>query len=174
MARGYIYHIVSDPDDLGSMAASDFYDDLDALCVEYTEDSAPETAQHNTNCLARALEQDGFVIRPDTEAADEGREAAAFVLETGDQASLDACRRKYFGPLLAELKKEVAALDLDTFSSDRCNTYSLTSKINDDYGDAVYLNVSEYGSMIYTMHGFIRRLDPNTTYYVAQNTVLMH
>lgn len=174
MARGYIYHVVSDPDNLGNMTASNFYNDLDALCVDFTEDSVPETALHNTNCLAKTLEHDGFVIRPDTEAADEGREAAAFVLETKDQADLDACRRRYFKPMLEELKKEVAAMDLDTFSSERCNTYSMTSKINDSYGDAIYLDISECGGTVYTMHEFIRGLNPDTTYYVAQNTVLMH
>lgn len=174
MARGYIYHIVTDPDNLGNMSASNFYEDIDALCVEFVEDSDPAIAAQNTNSFASMLANSGFLIRPDTDSESQDREVAAFILETGGQHHLDECRKRYFKPLLDALKQEVASMDLDTFVSERCNTYSLKSKINDDYGDAVYLDTTDYGGVLYTMHEFIRGLEPNMVYYVAQNTVLMH
>lgn len=34
--RGYIYHITTDPDNLGLISADDFFEDLDALSIRKT------------------------------------------------------------------------------------------------------------------------------------------
>ena len=173
MARGYIFHITTDPDNLGCINASDFFEYLDALSAQYVDDVSPENALVCTNALCKVLENNGFPVVPDTEADEDGRDAAAFIIKTGDPESLAACKMRYFNPLLEALKEEVAALELATFASSECNTYSLTSKINDGYSDMVYLEVGNYGGSTYTMHEFIRQMNPDTTYYVAANVVLM-
>lgn len=173
MARGYIYHITIDPDSLGCIDSGDFFEDLDALSAQYVEDVSPENALVCTSSFDKVLTDKGFRTAPDTEASEDGRETAAFIIETGDLESLTACKMRYFEPLLEALKKEVATLDLATFATYECNSYSLISKINDDYEDVVYLDVGEYGGSTYTMHEFIRQMEPNTTYYVASNVILM-
>lgn len=126
-----------------------------------------------TNSLAKTLAENAFPIVPDTGADEEGREAAAFVIKTGDLENLAACKMRYFEPLLEALKKEVAAIALAKFASYECDTYSLTFKIDDRYDDVVYLDEKSYGGSIYTMHTFIRQMNPNATYYVATNVVRM-
>lgn len=173
MARGYIYHITTTPDNLGCIDASDFFENLDALSAQYVEDVSPDNALVCTSALRKELESDGFPIVPDTEADEDGRDTAAFIIKTGNLESLSVCKMRYFEPLLEALKKEVAALELATFASYECGAHSLTSKINDDYGDVVYLEAGNYGGSTYTMHEFIRQMNPDTTYYVAANVVLM-
>lgn len=173
MARGTMFHITNDPDNLGTMCASEFYEDVGSLHVEFVDDDQKEIADQNTECLAKMLEACGFPIFPDDEPANEDYKPAAFIIRTGGDDSLTAAKMRFFQPLLESLKKEVSELDLKTFATAGCNTYSLIYKINDDYSDAVYLETGEYGGSVYTMHEFIRNMDPDATYYVAANTVRM-
>lgn len=173
MARGHIFHVTTDPYNLGNMNEWDFCENLEALKADYVRNCSEAVSRDNTDWLAQALSDNGFDVLPDAEAEEDEREAAAFIIKTGDTESLTACKMRYFRPLLDALKKEVAALDLKEFATDKCNTYGLTSKINDDFSDAVYLDISGY-CCTYTMHAFIRDMKPDMTYYVAANTVLMH
>lgn len=168
MSRGIVYHIVTDLDGYTAMDESDFYDSLGALGVDRVANQHAEDAKNSVERLVERLQKAGFAVAP-INFEDED----FFSFTTGDEEETLARKSQYFAPAFAAFQKLASSTSLETFASDRNEEYELRRLIDNRMGDGVY-----YGNGLYeefhSMDSFIRKLTPNTTYYIAPETVYMH
>lgn len=168
MSRGIIYHAVLDENNCGMMSASDFEDCLDVMHIDSVLDQAPEDAADSIANLLSWIKTGKFeIIEKDLP------EDCAFIIKTGDAEQLAYCKRQLFARGFEELKKKLDFLSLDTFASDFIEIASIRDILENTYADAVYFDAGT-GPGTYTLDGFMRRLEPNKTYFVSANTVWMH
>lgn len=166
MSRGYIYHMTPDPADVGSMTASTFDDMLDSMPADYASDcSDPEVI----GSFMKRLKSAGFAVEPlDGDGPGQG-----YVLKAMPEDALLKAKASFFAPRLKELKSVVAGLSEDAFATDGDELLAIQRAVNDQYGDAVYLGCS-FGASFKTLDTAVRQLMPDTDYFVAPGTVLMH
>lgn len=172
MARGILYNITTEPDDLGLMNAVLFYERLDELGADYVEDLRGERAKEGLETLKQALKDAGFPIREIT-AEEKYDIYAAFTLLPMDEETLLENRKNYFRSRFTAAKKAMEELDETQFATDSAELYNIQMLLDDEYNDAVWLG-DENGERVLTMCSCIRELQPNTTYYVAESTIFMH
>lgn len=172
MARGIMYHITTDPAAVGSMDKYDFTDSLEVLGVDYVENRDGCDAEPDIENLRDILHDDLGISdikeKPNTEF-----DIPAFAFQTPGESELTGCKVQFFQKLFQALKKDIERMSLTDFATKTEISYQLMSNIDDRYADAVYLDMGT-GPATYTMHQFLRRLIPDTTYYVSANTVLLH
>lgn len=173
MGRGIMYHITLDSENVNTMCEEDFYEELRSLCIDSVKDRPQEDAQNDVRGLAERFKSAGFSIEEYT-PLDENESPmwSCPVIKTGDEATLETCKMKYFASAFGKLQKRVQEMSLQTFVSDTSTASSLRTLIANTYADAVYYGEPYEG--IYSLDGFVRRMKPNTTYYIAPETVLMH
>lgn len=170
MSRGIMYHIGTENeiDNYTKMDESDFYGSTSSLCVDYVKNQAPEEAKNSVEALVSRFQAAGFKVEQSTDPALEG----FYFFKTGDEAELTACKSGYFAAAFASVQKMVNNMSLETFASDGPEEFMLRSLINNNSGDAVYFG--EYLEAVYSLDSFVRKLSPNTGYYIAPETVYMH
>ena len=66
MARGTVYHLSTDPESMGSMDESNFYDSLDRLNVDFVQNENPENSESSITWLRDKLASSGFEIISET------------------------------------------------------------------------------------------------------------
>ena len=164
MARGTLYLITVDPNDMNAVNAECFYGDEAAMQVEYFADRGPEEAERDLEILCDKLRAAKLDVIP----IDDG-----YKLTTYDKANVETCQMAYFEKSLETLKEIVSRLSLKTFATDVTCPYDITQHIQDDYSDALHLDMGT-GAATDTLDGFVRRLQPNTAYYISRNAILMH
>ena len=167
MSRGIMYHIALDENCCGSMSADDFFDSLDLLHVDSVADQAPEDCAKSLKSLLDWLEKAGFCIIQTGLP-----ENCAAILKTGSARELENCKRKRFVKAFKTLKDKVTALSLDTFAADFVEVSSIRDILEDTHADAVYYDAG-LGPGTYTLDGFMRRLEPDRSYFISANTVWM-
>ena len=159
MSRGTIFHIVTNPDDIGYMSAEDFYEYTDSLGVDYVEDQDQGQSAVITGRLRQMIADAGFEL---AEIEEEYKADAAFAFRTGTQEEMDAAKQNWFRDDLDALWRKVAELDLKSFACDTGAAYDIKELADDDYGDAVYLDTGT-GPATYTIAAFIRNLECGRT-----------
>lgn len=167
--RGVIFHIISERgiDNYTAMDASDFEEHIEGLCVESVQNQHPKDAKASVERLVSRLQSAGFAIETTTGPEDE----KFYVFHTGIEEETLARKCQYFATAFAKLQEMVRQMSLETFASDGTEEYELRMLIKNTYGDMVY-----YGDWMedsYSLDGFIRQLTPNSTYYIAPETVYM-
>lgn len=121
MARGVIYEIDKDPNQLFSMTEDCFYDFVDDYVSEI-EDPSYSVTYLLEKCRAAGM-QVGFEKFEDLEIP-------FFVI---DRSS----REKFFEAKWEKLKEEVSMLSLSDFATGRYDYWTVRYLLEDDYGDAV-------------------------------------
>ncbi len=176
MARGTIFKAAINPTDV-EVFADDFYDYEDELGVDYVADRSPEDSQIALGGLIDSLSKAGFKVMPNPVPEDERDEddenCFAFTLETGDAADLTKAKENYFSAMFAKLKEQVAKMALTEFATEVYIATDILNNVENRCGDLVYYDAGT-GPASYTLHGFIRRLEPNKTLYFGPHTVYMH
>ncbi len=170
MSRGTMFHVVTDPDCLGAMSESDFYEDLGSLGVDYVQDQDPDRSATATGKLRDLIAGAGFRLAA---AGEEYEDGAAFAFRADTPDELDAAKQNWFRDGLEALKRKTAAIDLKTYAADTGAVYDLKQLLDDTDGDAVYLDMGT-GPAVYTLDYFVRNLEHGRTYYVDRVTVYMH
>lgn len=182
MGRGIMYMATTCPDALETFDANSFNsEDFASLASNFFENETDESANtQRIDSLISTLSEHGFhIVATDAFTAmmsswphftpGEISEFCSCILFTGTE---DECRRhkqSFFRAYLNDLKKAVEDISLDKFC-EQSSVYDLTHLIDDDYSDVVY--DEDMGFM--TFMSFIRSLRPNTLYYFARQTVIMH
>lgn len=150
MARGYLYEIAADMDNLGEMDESDFYGNVGYEAVYFQN----ESDNHSAESLIDYLKQFGMEIG--TKKDTSGREYPWFSFSKES-------REEYFRKKYVKTKEIVDKMTLEEFSTD---VVTLMHTIEDTYSDAMYFNDS-----IYSMDHFFREMGPGR-YYIG-NIVYM-
>ena len=161
MARGMIYHITKQREDLGLMSEDDFYGMTGALGCDYVEDCKDASARNALERLHMALWDAGMKVHCT------GMERCWFSFHT--PADISRAKSVYFEEKFKKMKQMADAITPEQFSSDSSEVYRLRMVIEDTFGDMVW-----DGYELHTADRFIRKLEPDTVYYVADNTVYMH
>lgn len=160
MARGIIYFITKDKNQVIDFGEQNYYDRLDIIHADYVQDEDEESSATSIEMLKDTINNLGAVIW-----LGEGDFGFSFRFN-----AVSEMQRNYFRPKLEALKEKVANLQLfDVIRS----APDLNSIINDDYGNMITLGEEAAGSTI-TVDNFIRRVEPGVTYYVYKKTILMH
>lgn len=160
MARGTIYFITKDKDQVIDFGEQDYYDRLDILNVGYVQDEDEESSATSIEMFRDTINKLGAIIWL-------GERDFGFSFRFN---AVSEMQRKYFKPKFEILKEKVANLQLfDVIRS----APDLNNIINDGYGDVITLGEEAAGSTI-TVDDFIRRVEPGVTYYVYKKTILMH
>lgn len=170
MSRGVMYHIGHETE-IGNYVPideSEFYEEISALGVDYVQNQHPENAKVSVSNLVQRLWAVGFKVKLTTDPDLEG----FYLFQTGSEAELTACKAAYFKSAFESMKQMVNTMSLETFASDGGEEYMLRSLINNKMGDAVYYGA--YLEEVYSLDSFIRKLTPNTGYYIAPETIYMH
>lgn len=170
MSRGIMYHVGTERGigDYTAMDESDFYESLGALGVDYVKNQHAENAKESVQNLVSRLCNAGFKGKLATDPDYEG----FYFFDTGSKDELLVCKSKYFAGAFASLQKMVNEMALATFASDGSEEFVLRSLISNEAGDAVYFG--EYLEAAYSLDSFVRKLEPNITYYITPETVYLH
>lgn len=147
MARGYLYELATEKDNLGNVTESDFYDKC-GVYADYFENLA--FYQTATDELLKCLQSRGI---------DVNFEDKSFILTQETQLN-------YFKSNYQLFMKMAKDLTLEQFA-DPGKAYELSRFITDTYSDAVYINA------FYDFDDFMRDAELDTRYYIG-NVILMH
>ena len=164
MARGTLYHISVNPADRNAISQEDLFGHEDEVRIEYFADRNEDESRLDLEIMFEKLRKAGFDV------LDEPGECR---LVTKNWTNLKDCQMAFFKPRLEQLKNTVSKLDLRTFATNRQAALSISDLVDDGSGDAIYLDLG-CGPALYTLHDFIRQLEPNKTYHISDNTILMH
>lgn len=164
MARGNIYYISKNRDTDVHFRASDYYDCLGSLDIEYVEDRDREGSTEAMLCLLYIMKNLGAsIFNADLEADDGFQFSFCFY-------DADTAKRKYFAPRLEQLKKDAAALTLD----EAVRTAPMLDRfLDNEFGDLVEFNEGS-SSSISTLDNFIRHMESGVTYYMYGRVILIH
>lgn len=169
MSRGIMYHITTAPENLGSMTEGDFYEDRHALNVDYVKDQPPEAARASVQRLVKRLEDAGFKATADESPDGE----PAWRIDSLSETELLNAKIRFFRDRFEQARMVMEKLTVEQFATGAPELQKLETLLRDRWGDMVYLG-SEFGELSYTLDGAIREFQPNTTYWLAGNTVLLH
>lgn len=156
MARGNLYEISIDRDELGNMDESYFYDCLSAISADYVQNKEGEEKEEATAQFIEMMEKYGAK----TGSGDE--KTVYFYVN-------DSVRQNYFRRRYDELKDKVQKLEFSSFISNVFEIWDIKHLLHDTYGDAVYYN-SEY----MTVDTFLRAYAKDGERYYIGNVVFMH
>lgn len=154
MSRGYIYEIATNPEELGCMDESDFYE-MAGNAADFFADVDKEDAAEDAKNFVK-------MFGKHSAETEEGSENGGpwFVLT-------DDVRRSFFQKRLEELQALVKNMTIDKFALEY--PHELQHTVHNRYGDAVYLN-----SVFYDLDYFIRECAQSGVRYYVGNVVLMH
>jgi len=153
MARGYIYEISKNPENIGEMTEDCFYN----MSLDYVTNIEEETAASLVDDFMLSLhEMFGFTI---------GREFINGKCQNFIIAN-SISKKAYFEKRFLDFKDKVTVMTLDEFLSE---TWNLEMLINDRYSDAVYED-----ECFHTKDQFIRNMELGVKYYISNHVVLMH
>ena len=153
MARGYIYEVSENLEDLGMMKEYDFFKTPGFSFADAYKDMQEAEAEQVTAGLLQGFR--GFGARV---LLKEGRLGFAFSGEA---------RRSYFRPKFNRAKELLEKMTLEEFSTS--DPFSLRRAIRNNCEDAVY-----YDYMFLPLDDFIREYMKEGTEYYVGNVVLMH
>lgn len=148
MARGYIFEVAEEKDDLLNITADHFYERLSEFHVDYVSDEIDVDVV--TQNFLEMLQQYGFSV----DFAEK-----SFVVTTDG-------KMQYFRSRFAAVQKMITEMTLLTFATSEL--YSLRSLIQDDYSDIV----CDPNGMCHDVDCWIRIADTHK-YYIG-GVVLMH
>lgn len=152
MARGNLYELRTDRNDLNTMDESDFYEGCGYI-AEYFENADIES---NVEYLLTTLQLSGIQTGEEYDEEENVRYPYFILTQEGKET--------YFKDRFEKAKVMLNQMTLSEFAT---NTYDLIHTIEDDYTDAVYCN-----GCFYDLDYFIRTADVDTKYYIG-NVVLM-
>ena len=172
MARGILYHITTNLHNVGRMNKDFLNESPDELSVDYLKNLRGRGAEESLQNLIESLETAGFtILKTPEEERDNGY--VSFTLLPMDKKTLLRSKKAYFKDQFERAKKTMEKLDETQFATDSMELWNMQQALENTYGDAVWFgdHESEY---VVSLQDCIRKLQPDTTYYVADNTVLMH
>lgn len=169
MPRGIMYHITSDPENLGNMSEWSFYEDLRALNVDFVRDQSPEDACTSVERLIKKLMNAGFTVSQDKSPDGD----PAWRIEGMNEEELLSAKRMFFKSRFEAAKRTMEKLTLEQFSTESSELWEVERLMRERASDMVFFG-NENGDLSYTLDGAIRRFEPDTTYWLAGNTVLLH
>ena len=153
MARGYIYEISADPSLLGNICEEDFYGMLPDE-VGYLEDVKGDILEETVRNEAGYLSKKGF------STGEKNRRIYVSVSEEARAEIFRGVNGKFH-----ELAGKVTPEDFREYST---LLWNISNVIRDRSGDLFHLD-----GVSYDFCGFLRRMLPDTEYYLG-NAVLMH
>lgn len=156
MARGNLYEISIDRDELGNMDESYFYNCLSAINADYVQNKEGEEKEEATAQFVEMMEKYGA----ETGSGDE--KTVYFYVN-------DSVRQNYFRRRYDELKDKVQKLEFSSFISNRFEIWDIKHLLHDTYGDAVY-----YNDTYMTVDTFLRAYAKDGERYYIGNVVFMH
>lgn len=163
MARGYIFEIGTDPEKLGDLSESDYYESLDALIVDYvadrTGDDRVDVLSFETEALAREY---GF----ETGMENVNGELYGWLIPTKDTLKRVAQKR------FEKFRELSASVTEEDFEKDTIKLWEIRNTIKDTSGN---LFVSEFGCE-YPLLQWLANLDDDSMgrkFYIG-NVILMH
>jgi hypothetical protein len=165
--RNIIFHIISEQmfDHYTTMDESDFYEHLESLNADSVQNQDPVDAKDSVERLVSRLQNAGLKVETAT-----GPESEEFyVFQTGNAEETKTCKCQYFAAAFAKLQEMVGQMSLETFLSDGTEEYQLRMLIKNTSGDMVYYGDWMESSL--SLDSFIRKLTPNSVYYIAPETV---
>lgn len=168
MARGTIYHLSTDPESMGSMDESDFYNFLDRLDIDFVQNENPENSESSLAWLRDKLASSGFEI-----VEQNLPEGCAFAFQTGSANTLMLAKMAWFSDRYRALNRYLGTLSLEDFATSTSKAFQISELAEDPRGDAVWLDEG-CGACTKNLLDTVRDLAPDTVFYVAKNTVLMH
>lgn len=167
MGRGYIYHISADPEVFPGLDESDFYESLDSMACDYVENCGAGRADILSG-LKNSLKSAGFEIQEENLP-----DACVFAFCAGDENELKTRQGNWFRGWYNRFKELSQAITLEQFACGTEHIYPIQEALNDNYDDAVYLDMGT-GPAFYAFMRFMRTLLPDKTYYVEDACVFMH
>lgn len=172
MARGYIYHLTTDPDDLNSVTADDF-ETPELIGADFCE--TVENSENPARIAGLLASAGATVTRVDANGEDETDDEsfAGWRVDAMAPKAMAEFRRRLFRHKFERLRFLVDALTLDEFATDSPTLTRIESALNERFGDAVMLG-NDIGATFKTFDGAIRALAPATNYYLSRTCVLMH
>lgn len=172
MARGYIYHLTTDPDDLNSVTADDF-ETPELIGADFCE--TVENSENPARIAGLLASAGAVVTRVDANGEDETDDEvfAGWRVDAMSEAAMTEFRRRFFRNKFERLRALVGALTLDEFAADSPVLTRVESALNERFGDAVALG-NGLGETFKTFDAAIRSLEPGTDYYLSRTCVLMH
>lgn len=184
MARGTLYHIVTDKKDINTISAADFHGRETEMAVEYFADRNVVDASGDIVWLTDRLHNAGFKISTNNftktieiglneQSLKSNRHYTIYAIETPTLEALNAAKIKYFLESYNALKTAVEAMTPEIFAIDTDIAYEIGRHIDNRYSDAVALDTGN-GISVHTLARFIRTMKPLTTYYISAKTVQMH
>ena len=149
MARGYIYEISENKEELFRMDESDFYEKINFEADYFSNENLEERSFLEEKLNPLGIE---FVH-------EKGTDHITFMIS-------EQQKENYFQDRYEKLKKKVNEITLAEFAQGRFD--DIQSLIEDTFDDAMYYNYE-----LMTLDTFIRISNPNSKYYLG-NVVLMH
>lgn len=167
MSRGIMFHISTDPNDMGTFSFEDLTDKLDILGVDRIEDRFACDSVNDTSVLKFMLRGAGFKIADMADC----KTCAAMLLPMPEQKLNDA-KSKFFKNNLDNLKVLIANMTEQDFAT-KDAVYEIKRLVDDTHGDAVWLDTGT-GPAPCSLMSFVRGILPDRTYYLSATTVYMH
>lgn len=168
MSMGIMYAVNISPDGLDDFDENDLLGDaFDSIGADYIANEPAEQAALSCSSFAETLTRAGFPV-----ASNDLPKGCAFRFNSGMPGELRDRLCTYFSHYLDELKELVSNMTLEEFVT-LDGVWSLNPLIDDKFSDHVWFDLGN-GPAAYTMMGFLRRLEPDRTYYVSSHTVYLH
>lgn len=150
MARGKLYEIAENPENLFDMDADTAIERMDMTGVESYQDLDRKESMKG---LLETFREAGVEVVSD---------------ETGTSITFSRdAKCRYFEKRCEEFKETAAQMTLEDFACE--SVTQLKWMLEDDYADAVYIPERD---TFYSMDEFIRQVPVNTRYYIG-NVILM-
>lgn len=177
MARGVIFEITKEKDEVGAMSETDFYDKLTVLSASYVKDMDMDESAIDINILIEKLAACGLSVETvnGSEPVSEmdGKIPMFYEILPADEAKLKEFKKSWFHSRFEEFKAQADAITEDGFTEESA-VHTIMSLLEDDYDDCVYLNSGFGMTETMAMDSFIRGMEPDCPYYLSPKTVLMH
>lgn len=159
MARGHLYEISTDRNDLGNMDESDFYNRLASISADYVQNKEGEEKEEKTAWFIEMLGGYGA----ETGKTDDGNESLMYFYVS------DKVKQNYFRCRYEEFKSKSQDFKFSDFTDDRFKVWDIERLLHDKYNDAVY-----YDGVFMTIDTFLRAYAKDGERYYIGNVVFMH
>ena len=159
MARGYLYEISTNRDNLGNMDESDFYDCLSAISADYVQDVEGKEKEEKTARFIGTMNGYGAETG---KTGDRGESLMYFYVS-------DKVRQNYFRRRYEEFKSKVQKIEFSDFINNMFKIWEIKNLLHDTYSNAVY-----YNDAYMTVDTFLRAYAKDGERYYIGNVVFMH
>lgn len=168
MASTIIYRVSTNPENCCDMDEDTFYDLLETPfhthLFDHAETEGEADAEISLDAFLRDLRR-AFSAKPVPGTK-------RFTFTTPHEAGTEDAKRRYFAEREQKLRTYIETLP-EGFLADDAALETISQILTDTEGDMVYLDMGNYPTL-YLMNDFIRKLCPDTTYYIGDKTIRIH